>query len=154
MLKKLILGIAISGALAANLVFALGTESTPETDALSPHYIAGKSAVELKNWAVAITSFKKVIAADAGNADAHNYLGYAYRHVNKMDDSFKHYGIALKLDPNHRGAHEYVGQAYLKINKLDKAQEHLARLEKICGLKCEEYQDLAKSVAAYQAPKK
>jgi len=95
-----------------------------------------------------------VVADNADNADAHNYLGYAYRWTNKMDDSFKHYNIALKLSPNHRGAHEYIGVAYLKVNQPEKAKEHLAKLEKICGKKCEEYEDLAKALAAYQPAKK
>ena len=55
-----------------------------------------------------------------------------------------------QLEPNHRGAHEYVGIAHLKVKNLDKAKEHLARLETICGKTCEEYEDLAKAVAAYK----
>ena len=103
--------------------------------------------------ATRIPASKKVVAADPESADAHNYLGYAYRWTGKMDDSFKHYNIALKLSPNHRGAHEYIGMAYLKVHQPEKAKEHLARLEKICGKKCEEYDDLAKAIASY-TPKK
>jgi tetratricopeptide (TPR) repeat protein len=71
-----------------------------------------------------------------------------------MDESFKHYNIALKLDPNHLGAHEYIGVAYLKINQPEKAKEHLAKLEKLCGKKCEEYADLEKALANYKPVKK
>lgn len=155
MLSRIII-LIVAGvvAITSSNVRAIGTESTPDADAEDANYVAGKKAVEAKKWHEAIASFKKVVAKDASNADAHNYLGYAYRWTGKMDESFKHYGIALKLEPNHRGAHEYVGQAYLKIGQPAKAKEHLDKLEKICGLKCEEYQDLAKAVAAYQAVKK
>lgn len=154
MLRLFTIFVTSSVALIAGYAFAAGTEATPDVDVEDKNYVAGKKAIEAKNWSAAIASFKKVVAVDASNADAHNYLGYAYRWTNKMEDSFKHYGIALKLDPNHRGAHEYVGQAYLKVGQPEKAKEHLAKLEKICGLKCEEYQDLAKAVAGYVEVKK
>lgn len=134
----------------ASFAFAAGFDTTPAENAADKNFAAGKKAIDAKKWNEAIDQFKKVVAADADSADAHNYLGYAYRWTNKMDDSFKHYNIALKLSPNHRGAHEYIGMAFLKVNQPEKAKEHLAKLEKICGLKCEEYQDLAKALAAYK----
>jgi tetratricopeptide (TPR) repeat protein len=132
--------------------WAAETETAPKANAEDKDFVAGKSAVQAKKWNDAIEAFKKVVARDPTNADAHNYLGYAYRWTNKMDDSFKHYNLALKLNPNHVGAHEYIGVAYLKVDQLDKAKEHLAKLEKICGKKCEEYEDLAKAIAAYKPP--
>ena len=124
-------------------------DTTPEVNAEDKNFEVGKKAITAKKWNDAIDAFKKVVAADPESADAHNYLGYAYRWTGKMDDSFKHYNIALKLSPNHRGAHEYIGMAYLKVHQPEKAKEHLARLEKICGKKCEEYDDLAKAIASY-----
>jgi DNA-binding SARP family transcriptional activator len=56
------------------------------------------------------------------------------------------------LDPRHKGAHEYIGEAYLQANQPDKAREHLSALKAICGERCEEYQDLAKALAAYPSP--
>ena len=87
---------------------------------------------------------------DAGNADIHNYLGYAYRKSGNLDAAFKSYAVALRLDPKHKGAHEYVGEAYLLVNNLPKAQEHLAALDKICFLSCEEYRDLKKNIEEYK----
>jgi tetratricopeptide (TPR) repeat protein len=84
------------------------------------------------------------------NADIQNYLGYAYRHAGQFDLAFKHYERALQLNPRHRGAHEYVGEAYLLVNKLAKAEEHLAALQKICLIPCEEYEDLKKTIAEYR----
>jgi tetratricopeptide (TPR) repeat protein len=67
---------------------------------------------------------------------------------------FKHYEEALRIDPKHRDAHEYIGEAYLMINQPTKAKEHLAALDKLCFLPCEEYTDLKKAVAQYEASRK
>ena len=110
---------------------------------LDPDYAAGKKAIEAKNWSAAIKSLSSAALRDTRNADIQNYLGYAYRN-GQMDLAFQHYERALKLNPRHRGAHEYVGEAYLMVNNLAKAEEHLAALQKICLIPCEEYEDLKK----------
>lgn len=68
-----------------------------------------------------------------------------------MDLVFKHYEEALRINPKHRAAHEYTGEAYLIVNDLPKAKQHLAALDRLCFLPCEEYRDLKKAVAAYEA---
>ena len=97
------------------------------------------------------------MAAQPGNADAHNLLAYSYRKQATPDlpKAFEHYNTAHKLNPSHKGAHEYIGEAYLMDGKPAKAEEHLARLKVICGnAACEEYDDLAKAIAAYKAKNK
>jgi tetratricopeptide (TPR) repeat protein len=123
-----------------------GMPSVPE----DPDYAAGRRAVEAGNWQAALEAFSKVVAKDPGNANAHNYLGYAYRKSGNLDLAFKHYNDALRLDPRHRGAHEYVGEAYLMTGNLAKAEEHLRTLDRICFFGCEEYRDLKKAVAEYK----
>ena len=117
---------------------------------LDPDYAAGTHAIATKDWAAAITRLSSAALRDTRNADIENYLGYAYRHTGQLDLAFRHYGRALQLDPRHRGAHEYVGEAYLMVNDLPKAEEHLAALEKICLIPCEEYEDLKKAIVAYR----
>jgi Flp pilus assembly protein TadD len=87
---------------------------------------------------------------DTRNADIQNYLGYAHRQLGQMDLAFTHYQRALQLNPRHRGAHEYVGEAYLLVGNLAKAEEHLAALERICLIPCEEYEDLKKAITGYR----
>ena len=97
------------------------------------------------------------MAAQPGNADAHNLLAYSYRKQATPDlpKAFEHYNTALKLNPSHKGAHEYIGEAYLMDGKPAKAEERLARLKVICGnAACEEYDNLAKAIAAYKAKNK
>ncbi|HEV2007762.1 MAG TPA: tetratricopeptide repeat protein [Burkholderiales bacterium] len=108
----------------------------PET-ATDPNFTAAKKAIDLLN---------KVRV----NADVHNYLGYAYRHIGNFNEAFNNYKRALEIDPKHRGAHEYVGEAYLLTNNLSKADEHLAALKQICGAGCEQYKDLAREIAEYK----
>ncbi len=128
-------------------------ETTPAANQEDADFAAGKKAVERKDWKGAVESLDKALARLPENADLHNLLGYSYRHLNDLDNSFKHYKEALRIDPKHRGAHEYIGQAYLKADQPDKAAEHLAELEKLCGKNCEEYRDLAKAIAGYNKQK-
>ena len=131
------------------LALAKPVDTTPAVNKENADFVAGKKAIERKEWKAAIESLSKAEKDLPGNADLHNYLGYAYRHLGDLDNSFAHYREALRIDPRHRGAHEYIGQAYLKANQPEKAAEHLSELEKICGKGCEEYRDLARAIANY-----
>lgn len=142
-------------ALACILTHAVAkpVDTTPAVNKENPDFVAGKKAIERKDWKAAVESLSKAEKDLADNADLHNYLGYAYRHLGDLDQSFAHYREALRINPKHRGAHEYIGQAYLKANQPEKAAEHLAELEKICGKSCEEYRDLARAMANYAKAK-
>ena len=129
---------------------AVDTDDDPAAAKLDPDYAAGKKAIEARDWNSAIKSLSSAALRDTRNADIQNYLGYAYRNAGQMDLAFKHYERALQLNPRHRGAHEYVGEAYLLVDNLSKAEEHLAALEKICLIPCEEYGDLKKEIDAYR----
>ena len=142
--------------LAACLLFAplislaVDTDDNPAAAKLDADYAAGKKAIEAKDWNAAIKSLTSASLRDTRNPDLQNYLGYAYRNSGQMELAFKHYARALQLNPRHRGAHEYVGEAYLMVNNLAKAEEHLAALQKICLIPCEEYDDLRKKIEVYK----
>ena len=138
-------------ALLAGVAFADPTDEAPKEGQLDPDYAAGKAAIAAKDWNAAIRSLSSAALRDTRNADIENYLGYAYRQSGQLQPAFTHYQRALQLNPRHRGAHEYVGEAYLLANNLPKAEEHLAALERICLIPCEEYEDLKKAVADYRA---
>jgi Flp pilus assembly protein TadD len=126
------------------------TDEAPGGAQVDPDYAAGRAAIEAKSWDAAIRSLSSAALRDTKNADIQNYLGYAYRHTGQLELAFKHYQRALQLNPRHRGAHEYVGEAYLLVNNLAKAEEHLAALQKVCLIPCEEYGDLKNAIAAYR----
>jgi len=126
------------------------TDEAPAGAQRDPDYAAGRAAIEAKNWDTAIRSLSSAALRDTRNADIQNHLGYAYRHAGRLELAFKHYRRALELNPRHRGAHEYAGEAYLMVNDLAKAEEHLAALQRICLIPCEEYEDLKNAIAAYR----
>jgi len=107
---------------------------------------SARGQIERKDWVGAASALTVYVKANPGSADGHNLLGYSLRHLKKYDESVSAYRVALKLDPRHKGAHEYIGMAYVEMKMLDKAREHLAALNKICRLSCEEYRDLKKAI--------
>jgi tetratricopeptide (TPR) repeat protein len=126
---------------------ALADGGAPSGPAASdPNFIAGKQAIDAKDWKRAIERLSKLKA----DADVLNYLGYAHRNLGNYDEAFSNYKRALALDFYHRGAHEYIGEAYLLTNNLAMAEQHLANLNGMCGPGCEEYKDLARAVAEYK----
>ena len=139
-----LLSIAFAGS-----VLAADTTPTPTESAKFDDFAAGKKAINANNWTVAIDSFKKAVAENPKNADAHNLLGYSYRAVGKFDDSFAAYDKALALDPKHKGALEYSGMGYLKTNQKAKAEAQLAKLKVICA-SCPETTSLAKAVTEFK----
>ena len=140
---------------------AWAADTTPDpTPVVAPkvdRIASGRAAIKLADWKKAITELSAAVKEQPGNADAYNLLAFSFRKQATPDlpKAFENYNSALKLNPNHKGAHEYIGEAYLMDGKPAKAEEHLARLKTICGgTACEEYGDLAKSLAAYKAKNK
>jgi tetratricopeptide (TPR) repeat protein len=150
--KGLLSGLAIAG-LCSMLLSAPCLAAGGADDPLAlqdPDYVAGKKAIDAKDWNAAVKSFTVAAEHAPKNADIQNYLGYANRKLGNYDLAFRHYGMALDLNPNHRGAHEYVGETYLLVNDPAKAEEHLAALAKLCFVPCAEYNDLKRAIAAYK----
>ena len=147
-------GIGLLGlglALLPGTIVADPNDEEPKEGRLDPDYAAGKAAIAAKDWTGAIRSLSSAALRDTRNADIQNYLGYAYRQSGQLQPAFTHYQKALQLNPRHRGAHEYIGEAYLIANNPAKAEEHLAALQRICLIPCEEYEDLKKAIGDYRA---
>jgi tetratricopeptide (TPR) repeat protein len=122
---------------------------TPDWAELDPVFAAGKRAIGAGDWEGAIEALTNAALRDARNADIQNYLGYAYRRLRQFDPAMQHYQQALTLNPRHRSAHEHLGEAHLAQGNLAKAKEHLAALEQICLIPCDEYDDLQRAIAEY-----
>ncbi len=138
-------------ALSVAQVYAADTETSPAKNVASADYVAGKKAVEEKQWVVAADYFRRATLQDPKNADAWNMLGYSSRWAGKYPEAFDAYGRALALEPFHRGANSYLGVAYVRTNDLVKARAQLAKLESICGNKdCDEYKALDKAISEYK----
>jgi tetratricopeptide (TPR) repeat protein len=74
-------------------------------------------------------------------------IGYSQRKLGNYDEGLAYYAKALVLDPNNVNTHEYLGEAYAEKGKLDLAKGELIKVEAVCGVTCEQYQDLAKAIA-------
>jgi tetratricopeptide (TPR) repeat protein len=122
---------------------------TADWAALDPDFAAGKRAIVAGEWNEAITALTSAGLRDARNADIQNYLGYAYRRLRQLDPAMRHYQQALALNARHRSAHEHLGEAHLVQGDLTKAKEHLAALEQICLIPCDEYDDLVRAIVKY-----
>jgi cytochrome c-type biogenesis protein CcmH/NrfG len=101
-----------------------------------------------QRWEAARRLLEDHVRAEPRDADGFNLLGYSLRKLRRLDEALKAYGEALRLDPDHRGAHEYIGEAYLMLGDLQRARWHLAALERLCPLGCEELDDLRAALKA------
>ncbi len=136
--------------------FVLADTPEPKVRPENPNVVAGRKALDAKDYKAAVGHLTKAVQELPNDSDAHNLLGYSYRKVGTFDRSMEHYQRALKLDANNRSAHEYLGELYLDMNQLDNAEKQLAALKKACPFfgKCEEFDDLKKEIDAYKAKKK
>jgi tetratricopeptide (TPR) repeat protein len=123
---------------------------TADWASLDPDFAAGKRAIVAGDWKGAVAALTSAGLRDARNANIQNYLGYAYRRLRQLDDAVQHYQQAVALNPRHRGAHEHLGEASLVRGDLSGAEEHLAALERICLIQCDEYHDLEQAIAEYR----
>src|SRR5678815_5490111 len=145
------------------MIFAvglLGTQPAAFADLPEPkgktenaNIVAGRKAIESKDFKAAVGHLTKAVQEEPKNADAQSMLGYAYRKLCTFDKSMEHYQAALKIDSSHRYAHEYLGELYLDMNQPDNADKQLVALKKACPMfgKCEEYEDLKKAIDTYKA---
>ena len=129
------------------------TSTSSSTKANDPALVSAKAAIARNDWSAAQSQLMQALAANPGSAEYHNLYAYSIRKGPNPDMAlvFREYLEALRIDARHLGAHEYIGEAYLQVNDLPKAREHLAALDRICFFGCEEYTDLKRAVAAYEA---
>ena len=127
---------------------AIGSEA--DLAWLDPDFAAGKKALAAEDWNGAITALKLAALRDPRNADIQNYIGYAYRRLRQLGPAMGHYQQALMFNPRHRSAHAHLGELYLVLREPTGAEQHLATLERICLLPCEELGDLERAIAAYR----
>ena len=71
------LGIGAALFVAATGHANMGAKDTDTQD--DPDMDAGRSAIEARDWAGAVSAMQRAVAAKPLNADAHNWLGFAYR---------------------------------------------------------------------------
>jgi len=78
--------------------------------------------------------------------DVANYLGYAHRKLGQYDQSKVWYEKALASDPKHTRTLQYYGMWHLEQGNKLKAEDHLERIQVICGTGCEDYRLLRAAI--------
>jgi Flp pilus assembly protein TadD len=75
---------------------------------------AGASAIESKDFAAAVTAYRKYLDQRPGDAVAHFQLGYAYSGLQRLDDAREEYRKAAELNPKMPEAQLNYGLALLE----------------------------------------
>jgi len=113
------------------------------------YYDQGMRLIGVREYAKAAEQFESAVAEKRDYAEAHNMLGYSYRHAGDYTRALASYRVALQLKPDFAEAHEYIGEAYLGLGDLLNAMRHYLTLLK---LKSAEARELwAKIVAHVEA---
>lgn len=151
-MKSIGLCLTVALSLAAGAAWAVD-QDTVRSAPVSPYLEEGRRAIEKKDFSLALTHLARAAEETPKDADVHNLLGYAYRHLRQYDKAFEHYRIALKLDPNHRGAHEYLGELYLETGQIAAAEKQLQALRRACPWfgRCPEYDELKEAIEKHKA---
>jgi tetratricopeptide (TPR) repeat protein len=76
-------------------------------------------------------------------------LGYATRHLGRVDEAMGYYQKALAANPEMTSTRQYLGEAFLQAEQPDKAKLQLGEIAKRCGTACKDYQDLSAAIATY-----
>ncbi|OGB96555.1 MAG: hypothetical protein A2Z31_09735 [candidate division NC10 bacterium RBG_16_65_8] len=92
-------------------------------------YNAGLQAKTARQYATAVTHFRRAVEARPSFPEAWNELGFALRQTGKYEEALTAYDRALTLRPNFPEALEYMGEAYVKLGRPEDARAILERLK-------------------------
>ena len=142
----------LAGMLAASPAVAAGGGGggSARADGSPAEVALAVTLIEGQRYGEAVELLRPYVQRARNDADAHNWLAYAYRKSGRLPQAFEHYRRALALEPTHRGAHEYIGEAYLQVGQPERADYHLRELARICAAACEEYNDLKAAIASHR----
>lgn len=131
--------------------FSAGSGSNKSSTKKTKPTLVSKAKIQIKakNYLSAIELLNKALQKKPQNADIYNLLGYSYRKSGDLKNGHINYNMALKIDPEHKGTLEYQGELFLMEGNMAKAKENLKKLDDICFLGCEEYDDLKEAIETY-----
>ena len=143
--------IAIPIFLSMQTVYGAGGDDNYSSSAQKPAgYNEAVTLITAEKYQDAIVPLQSAAKSAKNDADVQNLLGFVYRKTGKLDVAGVHYKRALDINPKHKGALEYQGELFLMQGNKEAAQANLAKLNKICWLGCDEYDDLKKAIAESQ----
>lgn len=123
---------------------AAGGSSEPD---FSQKLKTAERLIYKENYAAAIKQLKEITKAEPDNADAWNFLGFAYRKSDNLEQASLSYEKALTAEPEHKGALEYQGELFIRLGDQDAAQRNLETLKQLCPSGCEEFDLLQEAMS-------
>jgi len=118
----------IIASIAVGTARAADSPGSSPGEARDPALEQARAAIAAGNWGQAQQVLREAVATDPRNADYHSLFAHAVRKGPNPD---------LEV-----------------VGNLAKAKEHLAALDRLCFLPCEEYTVLMKAVARFEAKQK
>jgi predicted O-linked N-acetylglucosamine transferase (SPINDLY family) len=97
------------------------------TDALLLLHQIGIALKSLGRLEEAARSFRVVLEAQPGFADAYNNLGNALQGLGRLQEAEASYRKALALAPDHVAVHGNLGVALQRLGRFPEAEEHIRR---------------------------
>lgn len=85
------------------------------------HSLLASSYSTMRNFEMAISSYKKVIELDGTRDDAYYGLGMTYIKMLRSNDALPLLEKAVELNPDYKEAYFYIGNAHQDIKNFDKA---------------------------------
>jgi len=131
-----------------------GKSTAPDTKAPkkkseSPFLDGYRHAYDLiyrhQNYAEAIAALRALHRDE--HPDVANLIGYASRKLGKTEDAREWYEKALAANPAHTRTWQYYGMWHLERGDRAKAEDHLKKIEAICGTSCDDYTSLKLALA-------
>jgi hypothetical protein len=87
----------------------------------------GRVQADASKLGPAVQSFREAVAADPGNASAHNGLGAALGSQGRYEEAIPHFRRAVEIQPTYSEAHNNLGKALQAQGRLEEAIPHFRR---------------------------
>jgi tetratricopeptide (TPR) repeat protein len=112
----------------------------------------GRTALGSGQVDQAIDSFESALTIAPGDAGIYLHLAEATRRQGLQGKALHYYREVLERDPQNLAAISGEGAALVEKGAVEKAKRNLARLQGLCGDRCEETQTLSAVLAKGPAP--
>jgi predicted Zn-dependent protease len=106
------------GSVTATIALTFGVIVHMRADLIELH--EGQIALDGNNPAAAVRHLQKVVLANPRDAIGHSELGYAYTHLNRLEEAANEYRSVLEVDPKNVSAQYDLTRVYT-INHPDQA---------------------------------
>ena len=114
-----------------------------------------EEAYALGYWLAKTGDFAEALVVLRERADQNDprvltMIGFATRHLGRVDEALGYYEKALAANPDATTTRQYLGEAFLQKGEPDKAREQLAEIAARGGAQSEDYVMLAAAIESFE----